>query len=90
MKQVQVTYSGDVIGAGFRLTANEIARDLNLVGWVRNLPDDRVELLVQGEEGAIKKLLDQLTGIFQNNIEESKITWQKPSSELSEFEIKYG
>ena len=89
MKQAQVIYSGDVIGIGFRLTANEIAHNLELTGWVRNLPDGRVELVIQGEASAIKKMLSQLTSIFQDRIEETKIIWQKPSTELSKFEIKY-
>ncbi len=43
MKQALIIFSGDVIGVGFRLTANELASNLNLFGWVRNLPDGRVE-----------------------------------------------
>lgn len=88
IKQAQIIYSGDVIGVGFRLTTDEIAHNLKLLGWVKNLPNNQVELIVQGEESDIKRLLNQLSQIFRDNIEKSKITWRKPSPELSKFEIK--
>ena len=89
MKQALIIYSGDVIAVGFRLTANELASNLKLTGWVRNLADGRVELVVQGEESEIQKILDQLASIFQDRIEESKISWQKPMEKFTKFEIKY-
>ena len=45
----QVFYSGRVQGVGFRYTVKQIAAGYELVGWVRNLPDGRVELQVGGE-----------------------------------------
>ena len=43
-------YSGRVQGVGFRFTAQRIASGFAVTGWVRNLPDDRVEMLVEGEK----------------------------------------
>lgn len=53
-------FSGMVQGVGFRYRAHCGAEGLGLTGWVRNLPDDRVEMEVQGEEAAIGELLSQL------------------------------
>lgn len=40
----QVLYSGRVQGVGFRYTAKQIASGFEVTGWVKNLPDGRVEL----------------------------------------------
>lgn len=40
----QVLYSGRVQGVGFRYTVKQIASGFDITGWVKNLPDGRVEL----------------------------------------------
>lgn len=52
-----VLVSGRVQGVGFRWSARERAQDLGLAGWVRNLPDGKVELMLEGEEGAVTSML---------------------------------
>jgi acylphosphatase len=46
----QVFYSGRVQGVGFRYSVKRIASGYEVVGWVRNRPDGRVELQVDGEK----------------------------------------
>ena len=55
-KHVFVT--GKVQGVGFRWSAHSRAKELGLTGWVRNLPDRRVELCFQGEQGAVNEMED--------------------------------
>lgn len=50
-------FSGRVQGVGFRYTCSERARLLGLDGWVKNLPDGRVEALVQGPPSRVGELL---------------------------------
>jgi acylphosphatase len=53
---------GYVQGVGFRWWTRSAARDLGLVGTVKNLPDGRVEVVAEGPEPACRRLLDALRG----------------------------
>lgn len=59
-----VLFSGHVQGIGFRVTAVHLAHDLPLSGTVRNLDDDRVELVVAGEAKDIDTLIERLREHF--------------------------
>ncbi|NOT32377.1 MAG: acylphosphatase [Planctomycetes bacterium] len=52
-----VFVAGRVQGVGFRWHARAKAQELGLAGWVRNLPDGRVELWLEGEEQPVGAML---------------------------------
>ena len=54
-------FSGHVQGVGFRYTAQSVAGGFAITGYVRNLPDGRVELLAEGEPEEIDRFLQRLT-----------------------------
>ncbi len=58
MISLQVFYEGNVQGVGFRWTVRDAAKGFDVTGWVRNLPDGRVELQVTGEENDVRGFLD--------------------------------
>jgi acylphosphatase len=60
MKAIHGYVSGRVQGVTFRQACRQTARGLDLVGWVRNLPDGRVEVWAQGDPDACDKLADWL------------------------------
>ena len=49
---------GNVQGVGFRAATARQAKTLALNGWVRNLPDGRVEILAQGDDSSLQALQD--------------------------------
>lgn len=52
-----VHYSGRVQGVGFRYTVRALARGRPVSGFVRNCPDGRVEVVVEGEAGEVDAFL---------------------------------
>jgi acylphosphatase len=57
VKATRVLYEGYVQGVGFRWTAKRIAQGYDVSGWVRNLPDGRVELQVSGDDDEVAAFL---------------------------------
>ena len=55
-KRWHIWVSGRVQGVFYRAHTVDVARRLGLTGWVRNLPDGRVEIVAEGEEDALEKL----------------------------------
>jgi acylphosphatase len=53
----QVFFEGYVQGVGFRFTVKQIARGYDVVGWVRNLADGRVEMQVSGEAAEVEAFI---------------------------------
>src|SRR5207248_3461413 len=60
MISLQVFYEGHVQGVGFRFTVRHIAKGFDVTGWVRNLPDGRVELQATGEENEVRAFVDRI------------------------------
>ena len=56
------TVSGRVQGVGFRMCTVDVAQGLGLDGWVRNLPDGRVEGVAAGDPVPLARLRDWLRG----------------------------
>ena len=50
MKSIHAYYEGKVQGVGFRASILSLAKGFEVTGWVKNLPDSRVELFVTGNE----------------------------------------
>jgi len=57
-KTVQVFYEGRVQGVGFRYSARRVAAGFDVAGYVRNLPDGRVELVASGDPDEVDGFLD--------------------------------
>ena len=58
MIATQVFYEGNVQGVGFRYSVRQVAKGYDVIGWVRNLADGRVELQAAGEPAEVAAFLD--------------------------------
>lgn len=86
MKQAHVYISGFVQGVGYRAYVRSKARKLGLVGWVRNLSDERVEGVFQGEKEVIEKMLKLCRrGPFFANVKDIVVDWEEAQETFLEF-----
>ncbi len=87
LRQV-VHFSGEVQGVGFRYTTHRIARRHAVTGFVRNLPDGRVELIVEGQASEIAGFLRDVRSAFADNITELEAEDRPSENEFTGFEIR--
>lgn len=86
--RVRVYVSGRVQGVFFRYATQERAVARNVMGWVRNLPDGRVEALFEGEKSDVDEMVDFCrrgpTGARVENVE---VVWEDYAGEYKDFRI---
>ena len=82
-------YSGSVQGIGFRYTAQRIADSLKLTGWVKNLPDGRVEIMIEGSEPEIELFLHKINDIFKGYTRGVETEWGEATGEFIGFDIRF-
>jgi len=78
-----------VQGVGFRFTVEEIAINLGLTGWVKNLMDGRVELEAEGEEDALSKSLEAINKRMGLYIKGAEMEWLTPTGKFDSFTIAF-
>ena len=88
MEQAHIFFKGSVQGVGFRFTTRNIAHECRLKGWVRNLPDGRVEILAEGERGDIDTLCRLLEERFEGFISGKDMTFAKTEGAFADFQIR--
>jgi acylphosphatase len=92
MKQAHVFISGFVQGVGYRAFVRGQALKLGLTGWVKNLPDNRVEAVFAGSRENIEKIISICRkGPFLSEVKDVDVIWEKDSEDaaLKTFEIAY-
>ena len=81
--------SGDVQGVGYRFFAQRAAARHQVVGYVKNLDDGRVQLLVEGPEDAVADFLKEVRTHWKGNITKEEIEEQKVTGKYKDFRIAY-
>lgn len=85
----EVLYSGRVQGVGFRYVARNIAARHLVAGFVHNLADGRVQLVVEGTKDAIDDYLDELRAELKQNIQSEEASTSPAQNDFIDFSIKY-
>ena len=85
---VHVFVSGRVQGVSFRSWTDETAKSLGLNGWVRNLPDGRVEAMFEGETSKVRKMVELCKkGPAHAKVENVEVRKESISG-LASFEVR--
>ena len=88
-KRIEVFYSGQVQGIGFRLNVERLAVDLDIRGWVKNLSDGRVQLVGEAVEEALKDFLERIKQRFSVYISDIDLQWLAATGEFPDFQIRF-
>jgi len=89
LQRRQVVYSGEVQGVGFRYTTRSLARGFDVTGYVRNLPDRRVELVVEGSEDQLEGFLAAVAERMYDQIRSVNSDSCPMAEEFADFKIRY-
>lgn len=86
--RVHLLVEGHVQGVGFRFYVQEKAVALELTGWVRNLHDDRVEIMAEGEHSKLEEFINQVQRGPRNAlITDLQLEWMQHEGNYRRFMI---
>jgi acylphosphatase len=90
MKAFKATVFGKVQGVWFRDSTRKEAAKLDVVGWVKNMPDGTVYLEAEGEEEQLNQLRKWLhVGSHYSRVDDVDIEWIEPTDSYSTFEMRF-
>ncbi|MEM2104778.1 MAG: acylphosphatase [Candidatus Bathyarchaeia archaeon] len=88
--RAHVFISGHVQGVFFRFETRSEAKLRGVNGWVRNLPDGRVEAVFEGEEQAVKELVEFCRhGPPGAKVTKVDVKWESYRGEFKSFEVRH-
>ncbi len=89
MQRREVYYSGTVQGVGFRYTARRIASHYQVSGYVKNLPDGRVLIVVEGQPDEVAGFLAAVAETMGSLIRNTDERILPATGEFKRFEIRF-
>ncbi|SDY42304.1 acylphosphatase [Halopenitus persicus] len=86
--RAHVHVSGHVQGVYYRATTRDTAREHGVDGWVKNLPDGRVEAVFEGPREAVESMVEWChEGSPRATVEDVAVTYEEPAG-IEGFEIR--
>ncbi len=90
MFSLQIFFEGYVQGVGFRWSVKNVAKGFDVTGWVRNLPDGRVEMQAGGEEAEVRAFVEAIgQSELRAHIQKQSETVLSTPPETRGFEIRH-
>jgi acylphosphatase len=85
----EVQYSGRVQGVGFRYTARSIAQLHAVTGYVKNLPDGRVELVAEGPSEVVSAVLRTIQAEMGRYIRDVQEMTTPATGRFTDFDVRF-
>jgi len=82
-----VRFTGNVQGVGFRMTAVQQSRGLDVHGFVRNEPDGSVRMDVEGGQAAVKELLRRINEVMETYLDDVQVDQLPPLDRTGRLQI---
>ena len=82
-------YSGRVQGVGFRYTTRNLAQDYQVAGFVRNIRDGRVEVVVEGVPTEVERFLAAIQSALGHYIAGIQQNALPATGQFHQFEIRF-
>ena len=87
-ERAHIRVSGQVQGVFFRDSTRRKAEELGLSGWVKNLPDGKVEAVFEGPSDSVRKMVRWCEeGPQQASVENVDTDFESPGEDLQGFEV---
>jgi acylphosphatase len=90
IRKATIIVSGIVQGVYYRYSTEQKADELRLTGYARNLIDGSVEVVAEGEEESIERLIEWCRqGPRGARVDHIDVKWDEPSSRFEDFSVRY-
>ena len=87
--RINMNYQGRVQGVGFRWKVSQIAKSFPCTGYVKNLPDGSVELLVEGEKYEVQRMVETINQEMKGFWHDKTMDEREGDSHFGDFGIEH-
>lgn len=85
----EARFRGRVQGVGFRHTTTIVAKRFPVVGYVSNVRDGSVRLVVEGDRESVSSMIQAMGEAMPGHIQDVEQAWSPPTGEFRGFEVRY-